>query len=76
MAVRKKAKRKATNRQATKRKAITRRVTTRKAKKRKATRRRAKSGPRAIVTGTVEALSEFASRLAEIPGLVIKRVGF
>jgi hypothetical protein len=61
MAVKKKTKRKAI-----KRKAI----------KRKAARRRAKSVPRAIITGTVEALSDFAARLAEIPGLVIKRVGF
>ena len=57
MAVRKKTKRKATNarQQAW-------------ATNRKATRRRAKSVPRAIVTGTVEALSDFATRLAEIPG--------
>ena len=71
MAAKKKTKRKMAKRKATSRVAASRRAT-----KRTATKRKAKSGPRAIVTGTVEALSEFAGKLAEIPGLVIKRVGF
>jgi len=62
MAAKKKAKRKVTKRQVTKRQ-----VTKRKAKRVVA---------KATVTGTVEALKEFAAKCAEIPGLVMKRVGF
>jgi hypothetical protein len=70
MAARKKAKRKATRRNTKSR------ATARRTSKRRVTKRRAKSVPQAIVTGTVEALTDFAARIAEIPGLVIKRVGF
>lgn len=52
-----------------------------KAKKRKVTRRnatrsRANRVPKVTVTGTVEALKDLAAKVAEIPGLIIKRVGF
>jgi len=62
MAPKKPLKRKATKRNATKRKTI----------KRKAN----KPAPRVTVSGTVEALKDLAAKWSEIPGLIIKRVGF
>jgi hypothetical protein len=70
MAAKKKTKRKMTRRNTKSR------ATARRTPKRRATKRQAKSVPQAIVTGTVDALTDFAAKIAEIPGLVIRRIGF